>query len=144
SARAADDFDFNRDIRPILSENCFQCHGPDAAARQAGLRLDVRDDATRLIDGKTAIKPGDAAASEVVVRIRSTDPDLVMPPQKSNRKLTESQKTTLEQWIAVGAPYASHWAFVPPQRPRVPAVDPSVGAPRNPLDAFVLQRLAHE
>lgn len=144
TARATDELDFNRDIRPILSENCFQCHGPDAKARQAELRLDTRDGATQLVDGRAAIKPGHAAGSEVMARIHSTDPDLIMPPPKTNRRLSDSQKATLERWIAAGAPYAVHWAFVPPQRPRVPMVDPSVGTTRNPLDAFLLQRLAHE
>ncbi len=138
---AADDIDFDRDIRPILSENCFQCHGPDAAARQADLRLDVRDAAIKAIDGRHAILPGKAAESEIIRRLRSTDPDVVMPPPKSNRKVSDAEKAKLEAWINAGATYAEHWAFIPPKRPAVPVVD---GLVRTPIDAFILQRLHHE
>ncbi|HET6424552.1 MAG TPA: PSD1 and planctomycete cytochrome C domain-containing protein [Planctomycetaceae bacterium] len=138
---AADEINFDRDIRPILSENCYHCHGPDAAGRQADLRLDVRDAAIKAVDGRHAILPGNAAASEIIKRIRSVDPDEVMPPPKSNRKLSDADKAKLEAWINAGAAYAEHWAFIPPERPAVPAVD---GVIRTPIDAFILQRLKQE
>jgi len=109
---------FNRDIRPILSENCFFCHGPDANYREAGLRLDVRDEA---ID--TAIIPGDADASELIARIASDDSDMVMPPPSTGRALTDEQKETLRRWVESGAEYQSHWSFVKPIRVQPPAVD---------------------
>ncbi len=141
SVHAADDIHFERDIRPILSENCFQCHGPDAAARQGDLRLDVRDAAVKAMDGHHAILPGNAAESEIIKRLRSTDPDVVMPPPKSNRKVSDVEKAKLEAWINAGAAYAEHWAFVAPKRAAVPIVD---GLVRTPVDAFILQRLQHE
>lgn len=137
----ADDIDFDRDIRPILSENCFHCHGPDAGGRQADLRLDVRDTAIKAVDGRHAILPGKAAESEIIKRLRSTDPDVMMPPPKSNRKVSGAQKAKLEAWINAGAVYAEHWAFVPPKRPSIPVVD---GLVRTPIDAFILQRLHQE
>lgn len=105
--------DFNRDIRPILAENCFYCHGQDANKRQAELRLDVRDVAIEA----GAIVPKDLAASELVARINSNDPEELMPPPKSNRRLSSEQKRRLERWIEEGANYAPHWAFVAPKRP---------------------------
>lgn len=131
--------DFNRDIRPILAENCFYCHGQDANKRKADLRLDVRDAA--LSSG--AIVPGDAAASRLVAHINSTDPDELMPPADSNRRLSAEQKQTLERWIAEGAAYATHWAFVAPQRPREPEVKRAEWV-RTPIDRFVLARLEAE
>jgi hypothetical protein len=110
---------FNADIRPILSENCFACHGPDHANRQAGLRLDVFDEATADLDsGSRAIVPEDVAASELIARVTSDDPDLVMPPPEAKiGRLSAEQVETLRRWIAAGAPYEPHWAFVPPPRP---------------------------
>jgi hypothetical protein len=108
---------FNRDIRPILSENCFACHGPDRNTRMAGLRLDVREEAV----AKGAIAPGNPQASKLVQRIRSPKPALRMPPLSSHKVLTERQKELLEQWIAQGAPYEPHWAYIPPERPQAPA-----------------------
>ena len=105
--------DFNRDIRPILAENCFYCHGQDANKRQAELRLDVRDAAIEA----GAIVPKDPRSSELVSRINATDPKELMPPPKSNRRLTPEQKKRLERWIEEGANYATHWAFVAPERP---------------------------
>ena len=128
--------DFNRDIRPILSENCFYCHGQDANKRQADLRLDVRESAI----AAKAIAPRDLAASELVQRIRSTDADQQMPPPKSNRRLTDAQKKMLERWIEEGAAYANHWAYIAPTRP----VEPSVKReswPQNAIDRFVLSKL---
>src|SRR5687768_6319570 len=105
--------DFSREIRPILSENCLACHGQDAGKRQADLRLDVRDMAVKA----GAITPGDPAKSSLVQRIHSADAEEMMPPPDSNRRLTPEQKGLLERWIAQGAVYAAHWAYVAPQRP---------------------------
>lgn len=128
--------EFNRDIRPILAENCFYCHGQDANKRQAELRLDVRDDAVRA----KAIVPGDVAASEFVRRIHTSAADEQMPPPDSNRRLSPEQKKLLEQWIAEGAIYQSHWAFIAPMRPALPEIENGQRA-RNPLDRFVLAKL---
>ncbi|MGC8668082.1 MAG: DUF1553 domain-containing protein [Chthonomonadales bacterium] len=135
--------DFDRDVRPILSENCFACHGFDASKRMAGLRLDVRDIAIhRLPSGKTAIVPFDAGKSELVDRVTRTD-SLHMPPAYSGKKLKPEQIQTLIRWIAQGAPYAPHWAFVAPKRPPLPRVkNPSWC--RNPIDVFILARLEKE
>jgi hypothetical protein len=131
--------DFNRDIRPILAENCFSCHGQDGTKRKAKLRLDERPAALEA----GAIVPNDPAASELVKRVHSSDPETLMPPPKSNRRLSAEQKKLLEQWIQEGAPYASHWAFVAPQRPYVPAVKKTAWV-RTPIDAFVLALLERE
>lgn len=130
---AADDAtpDFNRDIRPILSENCYFCHGPDADNREADLRLDSRDEATEY-----AIVPGDPAASELLDRVFSEDPDLVMPPPGTGRALTDDQKSLLREWIAAGADYDVHWSFQPPVRPPVPEAASAPPAD-HPLDRFV-------
>jgi mono/diheme cytochrome c family protein len=133
--------DFNRDIRPLLSRNCFACHGPDEHDRQAGLRLDDRNAAIGELDsGDTAIVPGKPDASEVIARIRSADPDIVMPPPSSNRSLTDDQKALLEQWIADGAPYAMHWAYVPPVQQAEPSVKKATWG-SNWIDRFVLAGL---
>ncbi len=134
--RAPEPLDFNRDIRPILAENCFYCHGQDANKRQADLRLDVREVAV----AAKAIVPRDLAASTLAARIRSTDPEQQMPPPKSNRRLTDAQRKLLERWIEEGAAYANHWAFVPPTRPAEPAVKRETW-PRNAIDRFVLAKL---
>jgi len=136
--------DFRRDIRPILSRNCFSCHGPDEHDRQAGLRLDDRDAATVELDsGLRAIAPGEPAASELVARIRESDPDLLMPPPESHHLLTEPEKQLLERWIAAGAAYAPHWAYVPPQA--WPTPEPAGSDwPQSWIDAFVLARLEQE
>ena len=126
--------DFNRDVRPILSENCFKCHGFDPGTRKAGRRLDTRDGALAEKDGVRAIVPGQLAQSDASVRIHSTDKDEQMPPPKSGKKLTPAQIAVLDKWIGQGAPYAVHWAFVKP----VQAAPPKAG---NPIDAFVLARL---
>jgi mono/diheme cytochrome c family protein len=144
SASAVEAPDFNREIRPILSRNCFACHGPDEHDRQGGLRLDDRAAATtELESGLTAIVPGKPAESELVARIHATDPDVVMPPPESNHVLTAAQKDLLERWIAAGAPYAAHWAYVPP----VAAPDPAVKDPtwaETWIDRFLLARLEAE
>ena len=112
--RAADKLEYNRDIRPILAENCFACHGPDSAARKADLRLDQRDDGRR---GRRPSCPGKPDESELIDRIFSDDPTELMPPPKSHKKLTAAQKETLKRWIAEGAEYQPHWSFIAPQRP---------------------------
>jgi len=137
--------DFNRDIRPILSHNCFACHGPDEHDRRGGLRLDDRDAALAELDsGSRAIVPRKPAESELVARIRETDPDLVMPPPESNHVLTEDQKAKLTAWIEAGAPYAPHWAYVPPVRHEPPPVADASWPAKNWIDAFVLTRLGEE
>ncbi len=127
---------FNRDIRPILSENCYFCHGQDANQRKAGLRLDLREAAV----GAKAFVPNDAAASELIRRIHTDDPEDQMPPPDSNRRLSVAQKQLLARWIAAGAPYETHWTFVPPKRPELPEVK-SVDWVKNSIDRFVLAKL---
>lgn len=119
---AADQIEFNRDIRPILSENCFACHGPDAKQRQADLRLDVRDQAM----DHDVLTPGMPETSALLQRINSDDPDLVMPPPESHKSLTLQQKELLTRWIAEGAQYQGHWAYELPQRPEIPAGVPAI------------------
>ena len=114
-ASAAEKIEFNRDVRPILAENCLPCHGPDSAARKADLRLDRREAA---VASKTIV-PGKPDDSELVRRIFSAeDDDEVMPPPASHKKLTAPQKDLLKRWVAAGAEYEPHWSFIAPQRPR--------------------------
>ena len=137
----ADDVDFNRDVRPILSNHCFTCHGPDAATREGGLRLDLRDAATGAGDsGERAIVPGDPSASEIIRRVTSTDPDVHMPPANGPKALDEKQIATLKAWIASGAEYQSHWAFVPVKEPAVPKALGKDWAQNN-IDHFVFAKL---
>jgi mono/diheme cytochrome c family protein len=136
--------DFNRDIRPILSHNCFACHGPDEHDRRGGLRLDVRAAAVAELDsGATAIVPGRPDESELIARIHDTDPDTIMPPPESNHVLTAGQKELLARWIAAGAAYAPHWAYVAPQAHAPPPVRDGRW-PINWIDRFVLGRLEAE
>ena len=137
SAAAADKLLYNRDIRPILAENCFACHGPDSAARKADLRIDQRDLA---IESK-AIVPGKPDSSPVIARIFSEDVAEVMPPPKSHKKLTTAQKNTLRRWIQEGAEYQPHWSFLPPARPPVPQILDGKAVIRNPIDNFLLAEL---
>lgn len=132
---------FNRDIRPILSENCFPCHGPDANTRKAGLRLDQREGAV----ADAAIVPGDPSASEIVGRMLSTDPDEQMPPPSSKLQVSAEQIETVRRWIAGGAEYQPHWSLVaPPEQIAVPAATASDPWVQQPIDAFVLARLRAE
>ena len=124
---AAEMVSYNRDIRPILSDNCFRCHGPDEASRKAKLRLD---------------QPGDEFAEELLQRINHPDGDERMPPADSGQQLTRRQIRLITQWIAQGAEHEKHWSLIPPSRPRIPLVDhPRI---RNAIDAFVLERLSRE
>src|SRR6185369_6323316 len=143
-AAPAPKLEYNRDIRPILSENCFPCHGPDSASRKAKLRLDHFEDATaKRDDGKGVIVPRKPDQSEVVRRIFTTDEDDLMPPPKSHKVLKPEQKELLKRWIAEGAKYQPHWSLIAPQRPEVPKVKNSKWV-RNPIDNFILARLEDE
>jgi cytochrome c553 len=129
--RGSAKIEFNRDVRPILSENCFYCHGNDANHRKAKLRLDVREEALK----KEAFVPGEPDKSELVARLISTDPDEVMPPPDSHKKLTAQQKEILRRWVAQGAQYQQHWSYEKPVKDAIPA-----GA--NGVDVLVRKRLA--
>ncbi len=133
AAARADELSFNRDIRPILAGNCYDCHGPDKEARKAKLRLDERESAAEVL------KPD----GELIARISSTDPDEVMPPPKSKRKLKPEQIALLKRWIAEGAKYEKHWAFEPPKLPEAPVVYRNNWG-ENDIDLFVLGRLERE
>lgn len=139
-AASGEDLSYSRDIRPILAANCFACHGPDDSGRAADLRLDTFDGATALHNGTTAIVPGKPAESELVRRILSEDDNERMPPPDSHKHLTDRQKEILKRWVAEGAIYQQHWAFVPPRRPPIPAVK-NLESVRNPIDRFVLATL---
>ena len=131
---------FNRDIRPILSDNCFHCHGFDSNHRKADLRLDTFEGATAPRKGRPAVVPGQPDASELWRRITATDPAERMPPPDSGHVLTAHQVELLRRWIAEGAPYQKHWAFEPPRRPPLPQVRQQDWA-RTPVDLFILARL---
>jgi hypothetical protein len=132
--------DYNRDIRPILSDKCFACHGFDPQHRKADLRLDTAEGAQAPTEGgRPAIKPGSIAESEVWQRIIATDRDEVMPPPDSHKTLSPEERKLIRQWIEAGARYEKHWAFVPPVRPALPA-----SSEANPIDAFLGERLRHE
>jgi hypothetical protein len=136
--------DFQREVRPILSGICFKCHGPDEAARKAGLRFDIREEALKPAkSGEIAIVPGDISKSALVKRIYATDEDDLMPPPKAKLPLTEAQKDILKRWVAEGAEYRPHWAFVAPKRPALPEVKQK-DWPRNDIDYFILARLEKE
>ena len=139
STYAAEKISFNRDIRPILSENCFYCHGPDAQKQKANLRLDQRDAALKGGEsGHPAIQPGKPAESEMIKNILSTDPDEHMPPKKTGKTLKPEQIELLKKWVAEGAEYQGHWAFLKPMRPQPPAQTV------NPIDAFILKTLGEQ
>ena len=136
SESAGKKLEFNRDIRPILSENCYACHGPDKNSRKGKFRLDQREAALE----KGAFKPGNPDDSELVRRINATNLDDLMPPPDSNKHLTQAQKDKLKRWIAEGAEYQPHWAYIKPVRPEIPATNNAKWV-RNPIDAFVLHDL---
>ncbi|MCE9612281.1 MAG: PSD1 and planctomycete cytochrome C domain-containing protein [Chthoniobacter sp.] len=128
---------FNRDIRPIFSDTCFHCHGFDAKAREAGMRLDIRAEALKKTDnGVLPIVPGKPEESAIIEHIFSKDKDEVMPPPKAHKELTQAQKETIKRWVAEGAEYEAHWAYAPLVRPAVPGRD------MNPVDAFIREKLA--
>lgn len=133
--------EFNRDIRPIMSDTCFFCHGPDKAKRKAGLRLDDRDVAIAERDGIRAIVPGKPEESDAIDRLFSTDPEGMMPPPDSNKKVTAEQRELIKRWVAEGAVYQPHWAYIPPQRPVAPAIQDKRYPAKDPIDAFISARL---
>ena len=146
SARATQTrkIDFNRDIRPILTDRCYACHGPDATSKRIRLRLDSEAAARAdLGGGRHAVIPGQPAESELVNRVTAADDAMRMPPVSSGKSLTPAEIALLTEWVRQGAAFQTHWAFVPPVRPVLPAVRDRAW-PRNPIDAFVLARLERE
>ncbi len=136
--------DFNFQIRPLLSDRCFRCHGPDSAARKAKLRLDQREGALTLLeDGMAVVKPGDPEHSELIRRIVTQNEDDIMPPPDSHLTLTPAEKELLKRWVLEGADYKPHWAFLPVQKVAVPRLKNGT-VPFNPIDAFVRERLEKE
>ena len=131
---------YNRDIRPILSNHCFSCHGLDEEHRKAKLRLDLREEAIISRDGIRAIAPGSIEDSESWMRIISDDDDDVMPPPETHKSLTSEEKELVKQWIEEGAPYEGHWAFSTPKKAEVPKINGT----KNPIDAFIQDRLKQE
>ena len=135
---------FNRDVRPILSDNCFHCHGPDPGSRKAGLRLDTLAGLTAATKKKgTVVVPGHPEQSELWARIVTTDKDDAMPPEESHKSLKDSDKRVFKQWIEEGAAWQPHWAFIKPVRPEVP-ISKAGNWVRNPIDAFVLAKLGEQ
>ena len=142
-ATAGDSVDYNLHIRPILSDRCFKCHGPDANQRKANLRLDNREGALAALKDEPsahAIIPGDPSKSEVYSRIASTDTAMVMPPVRSNLKLSEDEIGLIKKWIAQGAVYKKHWAFIPPESRPLPDVTDTEW-PQNEIDDFTLAKM---
>jgi hypothetical protein len=135
--------DFNRQIRPILSESCYQCHGPDVNKRKADLRLDVRDGLFQSAGGTTIVAPGKPDESELLARVSADDPELRMPPPKSGSPLAPEQIDLIRRWIAEGAQWKGHWAYIPPTRPAVPVV-PGEPALADDIDRFIRARLRAE
>jgi len=142
AAEPADVVRFNRDIRPIMSDTCFHCHGFDPKSRKGGLRLDLREDALKAgKSGALAIVPGKPDESEIIKRLFTKDEDDVMPSKESHKTLTAAQKELFRRWVAQGAVYEPHWAYKPLEAPAIPAL-PAGG--KNPIDAFVGARLAEK
>jgi len=145
-APASDPVDYNWDVRPILSENCFQCHGPDEKARRAGLRLDQAEGATLVLNaqtGRRAIVPGNPDDSELMRRVTHPTVAVRMPPAQTNKTLSPEKIETLRRWIAEGAHYKPHWAFIPPARTTPPGVT-IAGRPLTDIDRFVVRTLQRE
>ncbi len=143
-ALAAPPVDFSREVLPILSDACLQCHGPDEKRREADLRLDDETSAKRVKDGVATIRPGKSAESELIRRILSKDPDLQMPPPKSARKLSAAEIETLKRWIDDGANWSGHWAFQPLVKPPLPTLHDATSNVSNPIDLLVRARLERE
>ena len=139
AAASAQEVSFSRDVQPLLSDRCLQCHGPDAKAREADLRLDRREDVFGERDGYAIVRPGDPDRSELIRRVTATD-DEQMPPRHANLALSEAEVATLRRWVEQGAPWSVHWSFSPAAQPALPPVRDR-GWPRNPVDHFVLARL---
>ena len=139
AALAAPRLSYNKDVRPVLVDHCFSCHGADSASRKAGLRLDKRDAAIEF----GAMVPGDPDSSTFLDRVYSDDPEEVMPPPASKKPLNAEQKAILTRWVKEGAEYEPHWSFIPPKRPELPTVTHETWV-RNPIDRFVLARLEAE
>lgn len=142
---AADEPDFYRDVRPILARACFHCHGPDEETREAGLRLDRPEGLFGAIEDRRVVAKGDTDHSELIRRILSEQPDLQMPPESSGKSLTPEQKDILVKWVASGASWKEHWAFIPPQLPKVPGDTPATVANQlivSEIDRFVLEKLS--
>ena len=133
-----EEISFSRDIQPILSDNCFQCHGPDENSREADLRLDREADLLAVATSEDSEDESDM--SELLRRITSADPDEVMPPAESKRTLTETHKSLIRQWISEGAKWEGHWSFQKPTRPALPTISKE-DWPANEVDHFILARL---
>ena len=136
----AEKVDFSSQIQPILSENCYACHGPDEESVEGGLRLDVAMDAFKGGDSGKAIVPGDPEKSLIIERITHSDPDDLMPPPDKKDSLKPEQIALIRQWISEGAEWGTHWGFIAPVRPPVPAVGDSAWV-KNPIDSFILAGL---
>jgi hypothetical protein len=138
-AAAVEPVSFNRDIRPIMSDTCFHCHGFDAKTREAGLRLDIREEAIRETEeGALPIVPGDPDKSEIILRI--FDEDDPMPPEKAHKPFTPEQKELFRRWVAEGAVYEPHWSYAPLKRPALPKGQEQ----GNPIDTFIRAKLAEK
>src|SRR5581483_3236604 len=135
--------EYNRDIRPILSDRCYTCHGPDTAQRKSKLRLDTEEGAKADLGGHFGIVPGDPAKSEIIRRISSNDARRMPPAWAGAAKLSDHDIDLLTRWVAEGAVWQKHWSFIPPRRPELPHVSNPAWV-RNPIDAFVLARLDRE
>lgn len=135
---SAEEVRFNRDVRSILSENCYACHGPDSKARKADLRLDLESGSLEDLGGYQAVVPGHPEKSELIARIETEDPDDIMPPPKTGKSLSDAEKSILREWILSGAKWEGHWSYIPVVRPDVPELDPSSGFQSDsPIDAFL-------
>ena len=137
---AGSPIDFDRDVRPILSDKCFRCHGPDENQRQADLRLDEREDVFQDLGGYAVVVSGQPDESELVRRVFAEDPDEKMPPPDAQLQLTQREREVLHQWVREGASWSNHWSFVPPVKPELPKV-PDVAWSVNPIDRFIFARL---
>jgi len=145
-SRGAEPVDFNRDVRPLLSNKCFKCHGPDPAERKGGtngLRLDTADGIRADLGGHAAVAPGKPEQSELIRRITTPDADEVMPPPQAGERLNPREVQILTEWVRQGAPVSTHWSYTRPVRPAVPGVKHGVW-PRNDIDRFLLARLERE